>query len=79
MPGTRSLRSLIISTTSNKPAPAGPPSPTFSETTNVSAMDFGGNAPEKIITRAHLKNSINGYEKVSLSLLACGTSSGAIC
>ncbi|KAK7061531.1 RRM domain-containing protein [Favolaschia claudopus] len=38
------------------------PSPTFSDTTNVSAMNFGANGPEKIITRANLKASLQAYE-----------------
>ncbi|KAJ7368072.1 hypothetical protein DFH08DRAFT_13852 [Mycena albidolilacea] len=38
------------------------PSPTFSDTTNVSAMNFGANGPEKIITRANLKASLQAYD-----------------
>ncbi|KAJ6599292.1 hypothetical protein DFH09DRAFT_31488 [Mycena vulgaris] len=38
------------------------PSPTFSDTTNASAMNFGANGPEKIITRANLKSSLQAYE-----------------
>ncbi|KAJ7499146.1 hypothetical protein FB451DRAFT_1015766 [Mycena latifolia] len=38
------------------------PSPTFSDTTNASAMNFGANGPEKIITRANLKASLQAYE-----------------
>ncbi|KAJ7117379.1 hypothetical protein C8R43DRAFT_1091176 [Mycena crocata] len=38
------------------------PSPTFSDVTNASAMNFGANGPEKIITRANLKASIQAYE-----------------
>ncbi|KAF7301464.1 RRM domain-containing protein [Mycena indigotica] len=37
------------------------PSPTFSDTTNASAMNLA-NGPEKIITRAHLKASVQAYE-----------------
>ncbi|KAF8211354.1 hypothetical protein K438DRAFT_1903373 [Mycena galopus ATCC 62051] len=40
------------------------PSPTFSDTTNVSAMNFGANGPEKIITRANLKASLQAYENL---------------
>ncbi|KAJ6629212.1 hypothetical protein B0H10DRAFT_2160657 [Mycena sp. CBHHK59/15] len=40
------------------------PSPTFSDTTNVSAMNFGANGPEKIITRANLKASLQAYEEL---------------
>ncbi|KAJ7507536.1 hypothetical protein B0H11DRAFT_1967564 [Mycena galericulata] len=38
------------------------PSPTFSDVTNASAMNFGANGPEKIITRANLKASIQAYD-----------------
>ncbi|KAJ7937264.1 hypothetical protein B0H13DRAFT_2226645 [Mycena leptocephala] len=38
------------------------PSPTFSDATNASAMNFGINGPEKIITRANLKASLQAYE-----------------
>ncbi|KAJ6510027.1 hypothetical protein C8R47DRAFT_777913 [Mycena vitilis] len=37
-------------------------SPAFSDTTNASAMNFGANGPEKIITRANLKASLQAYE-----------------
>jgi hypothetical protein len=40
------------------------PSPTFSDATNASAMNFGINGPEKIITRANLKASLQAYEDV---------------
>ncbi|KAJ7283864.1 hypothetical protein C8J57DRAFT_1498865 [Mycena rebaudengoi] len=40
------------------------PSPTFSDATNVSAMHFGANGPEKIITRANLKASLQAYEEL---------------
>jgi hypothetical protein len=43
----------------------GPPSPTFSDATHASAMNFGANGPEKIITRANLKASLQAYEDVS--------------
>ncbi|KAJ7047589.1 hypothetical protein C8F04DRAFT_13670 [Mycena alexandri] len=38
------------------------PSPTFSDVTNASAMNFGANGPEKIITRANLRASLQAYE-----------------
>ncbi|KAJ7638607.1 hypothetical protein FB45DRAFT_406745 [Roridomyces roridus] len=38
------------------------PSPTYSDVTNASAMNFGANGPEKIITRANLKASLQAYE-----------------
>ncbi|THV03321.1 hypothetical protein K435DRAFT_747984 [Dendrothele bispora CBS 962.96] len=40
------------------------PSPTFSETTNVSAMNFGIDGPSKIITRTDLKASVQAYERL---------------
>jgi len=42
----------------------GPPSPTFSDATNASAMNFGSDGPEKIITRADLKASLQAYDDV---------------
>ncbi|KAH8106243.1 hypothetical protein BXZ70DRAFT_1004511 [Cristinia sonorae] len=60
MPTARSLRSLTIS--GNRTKSPGPPSPTFSEATNASAMNFGPGGPEKIITRANLKASVQAYE-----------------
>jgi hypothetical protein len=46
----------------------GPPSPTLSEATNASAINFGANVgPSKIITRANLKASLQAYEDVSRS------------
>ncbi|THH33764.1 hypothetical protein EUX98_g388 [Antrodiella citrinella] len=62
MPPARSLRSLTIS--GNRTKSPGPPSPTFSETTNASAMNFGPDGPEKIITRANLKASLQAYEEL---------------
>ncbi|KII95788.1 hypothetical protein PLICRDRAFT_96537 [Plicaturopsis crispa FD-325 SS-3] len=63
MPRPRSLRSLAISPTNpRRNASPGPPSPTFSEATHASAMNFGANGPEKIITRANLKASMQAYE-----------------
>ena len=62
MPRARSLRSLAIQRRRN--TSPGPPSPTFSETTNASAMNFGPDGPEKIITRADLKASVQAYDDV---------------
>jgi len=57
----RSLRALAFGSSRRKSSPE-PPSPTFSDVTNVSAMNFGPNGPEKIITRANLKASLHAYE-----------------
>ncbi|TFK27069.1 hypothetical protein FA15DRAFT_666803 [Coprinopsis marcescibilis] len=57
----QSLRTFTLSSVKRALSP-GPPSPTFSEVTNASAMHFGPNGPTKIITRANLKASINAYE-----------------
>ncbi|KAJ7774319.1 hypothetical protein DFH07DRAFT_127029 [Mycena maculata] len=43
------------------------PSPTFSDVTNASAMNFGANGPEKIITRKDLKTSLQAYEDLMTS------------
>ncbi|KAH9938439.1 uncharacterized protein B0H18DRAFT_1081107 [Fomitopsis serialis] len=59
MPRPRSLRSQALSPRREN---SRPPSPTFSEATNASVLNFGPDGPSKIITRAHLKNSIQGYE-----------------
>ncbi|KDQ64821.1 hypothetical protein JAAARDRAFT_52752 [Jaapia argillacea MUCL 33604] len=65
MPRARSLRSLAVSTNAGRhTVPPGPPSPTFSEATNASAMNFGAEGPERIITRANLKASIQAYENL---------------
>ncbi|KAI0269254.1 hypothetical protein BC834DRAFT_951458 [Gloeopeniophorella convolvens] len=64
MPKQHSLRTLAINTnaqTKRNGSPA-PPSPTFSETTNISAVNFGENGPAKIITRSDLKASMQSYE-----------------
>lgn len=58
----RSLRGLAFSSKRN--SSPGPPSPTFSDTTNVSAFNFGADGPEKIITRANLKASLQAYDEV---------------
>jgi hypothetical protein len=57
----RSLRSITLSP--KRSSSPGPPSPTFSETTHASAIDFGVNGPEKIITRANLKLSLQSYDE----------------
>ncbi|KAI0092815.1 hypothetical protein BDY19DRAFT_990496 [Irpex rosettiformis] len=63
MPSARSLRSLAISPPKRRQTQSpGPPSPTFSEATNASAMNFGPDGPDKIITRADLKASLQAYE-----------------
>ncbi|KAF9646973.1 hypothetical protein BDM02DRAFT_3156368 [Thelephora ganbajun] len=64
MHNPRSLRSLSISssvTKHNNPG-HGPPSPTFSDATNASTINFGSNGPEKVITRADLKASLQAYD-----------------
>lgn len=53
----------------------GPPSPTFSDATNASAMNFGSNGPSKIITRANLKASTQAYEDL---IGACSTYRAAL-
>ncbi|TFK43166.1 hypothetical protein BDQ12DRAFT_718409 [Crucibulum laeve] len=55
----RSLRALAFGRRNTSP---GPPSPTFSDTTHASAMNFGADGPAKIITRANLKASLQAYE-----------------
>jgi hypothetical protein len=78
MPKSRPLRPFTITTNSqgkrNASPGAGPPSPTFTETTNVSAVNLGENGPAKIITRSDLKASMQSYENVSSALLCfvCG-------
>ncbi|KAF5393598.1 hypothetical protein D9757_000218 [Collybiopsis confluens] len=63
---SRSLRERAISFGRRNSSPPGPrsPSPTFSETTNVSAMNFGATGPSKIITRADLRASLQAYERL---------------
>jgi hypothetical protein len=61
----RSLRALAFGSSKRKSSP-GPPSPTFSESTHASGMNFGADGPEKIITRANLKASLQAYEEVSI-------------
>ncbi|KAF8204945.1 hypothetical protein BJ912DRAFT_1018192 [Pholiota molesta] len=57
----RSLRELAFGSGKRAMSP-GPPSPTYSDATNASAMNFGSNGPEKIITRSNLKSSLQAYE-----------------
>jgi hypothetical protein len=76
MPKSRALRPFAIATTTatmtnpqggNKrtASPPRPPSPTFSETTNASAVNLGEHGPAKIVTRSDLKASMQSYENVS--------------
>ncbi|KAG6855064.1 hypothetical protein C0991_005993 [Blastosporella zonata] len=58
----RSLRALTFGSIRRKTSSPEPPSPTFSDATNASVMNFGPNGPEKIITRANLKASLQAYE-----------------
>ncbi|KAJ3762894.1 hypothetical protein EV360DRAFT_34662 [Lentinula raphanica] len=60
----RSLRALAFGSRRNTSPGPRSPSPTFSETTNVSAMNFGADGPSKIITRADLKASLQAYEQL---------------
>ncbi|KIY49583.1 hypothetical protein FISHEDRAFT_65513 [Fistulina hepatica ATCC 64428] len=57
----RSLRSMAFNTSRRNSSPARSPSPTFSDATHASAMNFV-DGPEKIITRADLKASMQAYE-----------------
>ena len=68
MPKSRPIRPFTITTNSQgkrNASPGRPPSPTFSETTNVSAVNLGEHGPAKIITRSDLKASMQSYENVS--------------
>ncbi|KAF8897297.1 hypothetical protein BD779DRAFT_1490107 [Infundibulicybe gibba] len=62
----RSLRALAFGSSKRSSEP-GPPSPTFSESTHVSAMNFGAGGPKKIITRSNLKASLQAYEDLMAS------------
>lgn len=62
MPRVRSLRTQALSP--KRDISSGPPSPTFTETTNASVLNFGPNGPEKVVTRANLKASLQSYEEV---------------
>ena len=64
MPPPKSLRSLMLNQNVTGVS-NGPPSPTLSEATQASQMNFGANGPEKIITRADLKSSLQAHEDVS--------------
>lgn len=64
MPRARSLRTQALSPRRDV-SPRRSPSPTFTETTNASVLDFGPDGPEKIITRANLKSSLQAYDDVS--------------
>ncbi|CAG7855136.1 SubName: Full=Related to IVY1-phospholipid-binding protein {ECO:0000313/EMBL:CCA68894.1} [Serendipita indica DSM 11827] len=76
------IRARTSSNASTSSMPSGPPSPTFSATTNASQvnLDVG---PDTIITRRDLRQSINAYEDLvsdcrqyreALSLLSNATS-----
>ncbi|KAF8232456.1 hypothetical protein L208DRAFT_1397441 [Tricholoma matsutake] len=60
---SNSFRALAFGSNKRKSSP-GPPSPTFSESTHASVMNFGAGGPEKIITRANLKASLQAYEEL---------------
>ncbi|KAL0580767.1 hypothetical protein V5O48_001232 [Marasmius crinis-equi] len=61
----RSLRTFAFGSSKRNSSPdARSPSPTFSDTTNISGMNFGVDGPAKIITRANLKASIQAYEQL---------------
>ena len=62
-----SLRSIVMSP--KRSASPSPPSPTFSDTTQASAINFGLDGPEKIITRANLRVSLQAYDEVCIVLL----------
>ena len=67
MPRVRSLRTQALSP--KRDMSPRPPSPTYTETTNASVLNFGPNGPEKIITRANLKASVQTYEQVRSLLI----------
>ncbi|TFK93920.1 hypothetical protein K466DRAFT_537223 [Polyporus arcularius HHB13444] len=73
MPRVRSLRTQALSP--KRDMSPGPPSPTFTETTNASVLNFGPDGPEKIITRANLKASLQSYEEL---LNRCATYRAAL-
>ncbi|TRM68357.1 hypothetical protein BD626DRAFT_481470 [Schizophyllum amplum] len=60
----RSLRALAFGSSRRDSSPSAvrSPSPTFSDATHASAMNFGANGPEKVITRSDLKTSLDAYE-----------------
>lgn len=71
-----SLRNFTLSP--KRPSSPGPPSPTFSDTTHASAINFGVDGPEKIITRANLKASLQSYDEVCMQCLSAMDYSGNI-
>ncbi|KAH9853710.1 hypothetical protein C2E23DRAFT_754191 [Lenzites betulinus] len=73
MPRVRSLRTQALSP--KRDVSPGPPSPTFTETTSASVLNFGPEGPRKIITRANLKVSIQSYEDL---LNRCATYRAAL-
>ncbi|KAL1946672.1 hypothetical protein VTO73DRAFT_14776 [Trametes versicolor] len=73
MPRVRSLRTQTLSP--KRDISPGPPSPTFTETTNASVLNFGPDGPRKIITRANLKVSVQSYEEL---LNRCATYRAAL-
>ena len=56
----------FISFSRSRSQSRGPPSPTFSDITHVSAMNFGNDGPHTILTRSDLADSIHSYENVSV-------------
>lgn len=58
----RSLRNLALSP--KRSSPTRSPSPTFSDATRASAINFGADGPEKIITRTNLKMSLQAYDEL---------------
>ncbi|KAH0839691.1 hypothetical protein J3R83DRAFT_612 [Lanmaoa asiatica] len=57
-----SLRNITLSP--KRSSSPSPPSPTFSDATHASAINFGVDGPEKIITRANLKVSLQAYDEL---------------
>ena len=62
-----SLREMVLGTT--RRSTAGPSSPSFSDITNASAMNFGLFGPKKVITRSNLKSNIQALEDVRLGVM----------
>ncbi|KAI0650078.1 hypothetical protein C8Q79DRAFT_900733 [Trametes meyenii] len=73
MPRVRSLRTQALSP--KRDVSPGPPSPTYTETTNASVLNFGPDGPQKIITRTNLKASLQAYEEL---LNRCATYRAAL-
>lgn len=61
------VRARTYSSTSGSILVSGPPSPTFTATTNASQMNLDS-GPDTIITRRDLRLSVNAYEDVCHSL-----------